>query len=608
MSGSQLISAGAKAFQAQSIALCRYLEALALRAPVTFALATVAFLFAAFFTLFEPSFQTNDDLQLAMIASGTGIGLQPDEHLVFTSVVIGHVLKALYTVWPSVAWYSLYLYAAQYLAQTAILYCVIAERYTRLRLVLYLLFFATVGVFLLNNLQFTATASLAGQSGALVLLLVLMRRAAATPAQLLRRCAAGIGLLVFASLMRLECFYLTGIVSLSAAVCLVGWPFRRQLLAPAVAVAVCLAIVLALAAYNDAYYTRDPEWQDFFSYNKLRVKFNDYECITYLPHTAHVFDAVNWSENDYKMIAHWFYEDPVVYSEDRLRKAVDGHAWHSERLTASYWWSGAREILRDRSLWPAMLVFPLFVFCSVSSRAHRFAIISCLAAAAVLLVSMAALHKLPPNRVYFSVLTFPLLLLLLMVRENVNLPALRWPAKVPTRASLATSALILLAVWGLGLGLARQYRGSHKMQLARSELHQLFAKLEPRDDRLYVVWAPGFPYQAISPFDNLRSFSNRHQLVLGWPQRTPVSEAMLRKFHIADLPVALYTRPDVVMVGLRNIHPFYSKYVEEHHGVNVRFVADHAGAREYHLAGHFEVIESPDSPRNGDRRARTPIR
>lgn len=608
MSGSRLISAGAKALQAQGVALYQHLEAHALRSPVTFAFATVGLLFAAFFTLLEPSFQTNDDIQLAMIASGTGIGLQPDEHLVFTSVVIGHVLKALYTEWPSVAWYSLYLYAAQYLAQTAILYCAIAAGYTRLRLVLYLLFFATVGVFLLNNLQFTTTASLAGQSGALLLLLLLVRRADAAPPQLLRRSAAGIGLLVLASLMRLECFYLTGIVSLSAAVCLVGWPLRRQVLVPAIAVVVCLAVVLTLAAFNDAYYARDPEWQNFFSYNKLRVKFNDYECITYMPHTAHVFDAVDWSENDYEMIAHWFYEDPVVYSEARLRMAVNGHAWHSERLTASYWWSGAREILRDRSLWPAMLVFPLFVLCSLSSRPHRLALFSCMAAAAVLLVSMAALHKLPPNRVYFSVLTFPLVLLMMMVREDVKLLALRWPAKLPARGSLAATALILLAVLGLGLGLARQYRSSRKMQLARSELHQLFAKLEPRDDRLYVVWAPGFPYQAISPFDNLRSFSNRHQLVLGWPQRTPVSEAMLKKFHIADLPVALYSRGDVVMVGRRNIHPFYSKYVEEHHGVNVRFVADHLGPSDYHLAGHFEAVEPPDSPRNAERRAHTPTR
>src|SRR4051812_47652742 len=125
MRGSQLIIDGAKALKAQAVALGAFCEALARRAPLTFSFATVSFLFAAVFTVLEPSFQTNDDLQLAMIASGTGISLQPDEHLVFTSVLIGHVLKALYTTWPSVAWYGLYLYAAQFLAQTTILYCAI---------------------------------------------------------------------------------------------------------------------------------------------------------------------------------------------------------------------------------------------------------------------------------------------------------------------------------------------------------------------------------------------------------------------------------------------------------------------------------------------------
>jgi hypothetical protein len=216
---------------------------------------------------------------------------------------------------------------------------------------------------------------------------------------------------------------------------------------------------------------------------------------------------------------------------------------------------------------------------------------------------MAALHKLPPNRVYFSVLTFPLVLLLAMVRENANLPGWPWPTIAAAQGRTAASALIVLAAVGVVLGLSRQYRVSRKMQLARGDVHQLFAKLEARDDRLHVIWAPGFPYQAISPFDSLQWFSKRHQLVLGWPQRTPFSDAMLRKFDIADLPVALYARPDIVMVGRRNIHPFYSRYVEEHHGAKVRFVAEHAGFSDYHLAGHFERIGSSDLPRKADRSA-----
>src|SRR3954470_23500301 len=120
MRGSQLIIDGAKALEAQAAAIGACCEALARRAPLTFAFAAVGFLFVAVFTLLEPTFQTNDDLQLAMIASGTGISLQPDEHLVFTNVLIGHLLKSLYTAWPSVAWYGLYLYGAQFFAQTAI--------------------------------------------------------------------------------------------------------------------------------------------------------------------------------------------------------------------------------------------------------------------------------------------------------------------------------------------------------------------------------------------------------------------------------------------------------------------------------------------------------
>ena len=101
----------------------------------------------------------------------------------------------------------------------------------------------------------------------------------------------------------------------------------------------CLALVLGFAAYNDAYYERVPEWRHFLSYNKLRIIFNDYEWTSYTPQTAHIFEEVNWTENDYSMIASWYYDDPVLYSEERLRHVLDSYPWRSQRLTVSYWWS-----------------------------------------------------------------------------------------------------------------------------------------------------------------------------------------------------------------------------------------------------------------------------
>ena len=76
------------------------------------------------------------------------------------------------------------------------LYCVVRPGYTRLRLRLYLVYFATAGLYLINNLQFTSTAFLAGQSGILLLMLALRPLATRRTAALatgcgLRRCVPG---------------------------------------------------------------------------------------------------------------------------------------------------------------------------------------------------------------------------------------------------------------------------------------------------------------------------------------------------------------------------------------------------------------------------------
>jgi hypothetical protein len=134
------------------------------------------------------------------------------------------------------------------------------------------------------------------------------------------------------------------------------------------------------------------------------------------------------------------------------------------------------------------------------------------------------------------------------------------------------------------------------MQVARHELMQTLASLQPRDDQLYVVCVPDFPYEAISPFDNLASFSQLHQLVLGWPQRTPIFRAMKQKFGIADISRALYERPDVFFVGdFRWCHAIYKKYIREHHGVDVCFVVSYVGGHTYDAIGQFAEYAESDS-------------
>jgi hypothetical protein len=591
-----------RAFGGACLAKC---EAMAARFPLAFSLLATAVLFATTFAVLSPSFQTNDDPQIEMIAAGRGMGLAPDEHLIFTNVIIGQLLKSLYVTSPSVPWYGGYLLVVQFLAQATLLYCTIAHGFSRWRLATYLLFFASIGIFYLNNLQFTTTACLAGQGGAVACLLALRRSATAADRSVYGLLGVGIALLVLASWIRLDAFYLTALVGLPAALCLMGWPWRREVVRVALAGGgVCLALVVLSAAYNNAYYARNPRWQAFLTYNKLRIKFNDYGWTRYTPETAAAFESVGWTENDHAMIQDWFYDDPELYSAAKLQRLLDSRPWMTERLTGDYFRTCALAVLRDKSLWPMVLVLPLAFWGATRSRQNGLASVGTVAAALTLVTAVAIFNKTPPSRVYFPALTFPLSLLLLICRDRVTWPRRRWPAlavrcflspnlwhRPAARALLRPTlvhAIVIMAAVGIGMAASRQYRLSVKNQALRRELYLCLADLQPRDDQLYILWPTDFPLQALSPFDSLTSLNEMHLLLIGWPQGTPISTAMKRKFAIHSPVRALHERRDVCLLGDSTSHPLLREFARQHCGVEMDFVTARDGGHAFDLAGRFE--------------------
>ena len=125
-------------------------------------------LFGLFLACATSVYETNDDLMMQMIASGFHTG-HPDEHLVFTNILIGRVLRFLYGAWAGCNWYLIYLLVVHYAALTAIAFLVVSRRGGWLFTFLYLGFFLIVETHILLCLQFTTTAFLAGTAGLLLL-------------------------------------------------------------------------------------------------------------------------------------------------------------------------------------------------------------------------------------------------------------------------------------------------------------------------------------------------------------------------------------------------------------------------------------------------------
>lgn len=564
--------------------------------PASFAFVHCAALMALVFAVFVPGYDTNDDAVMNMIAAGRGVTLVPDEHLVFTNVLIGRALKALYTAIPAAPWYGIYLFTVHWLANAAVLFALIAPRYNRSRLRLFWCFFLCAELYFINNVQFTTTAYCAGAAGVLLTLLPLHQR---WPGGLridrrtvaIFACAAL--LLILCGLIRVDAFWLVAALALP-----VGAIFAVRHRRPILACAACTAVgllgfagVWSAERYHHAYYEQDPEWAKFYRYNQLRVKFNDEGWIHYAPDTEHVFRAVDWSQADYAMMMSWFYDDPVVYSEENLRHVLEAHPWQAARATPEMVGVSIWAVIKHRTSQAIFCALPLLLFLVERRRGNYLVVGVSLATAVALLGYLIVFRKEPPPRVFLPILAFPLLICIFTAQFSrrwfaQGAPRLRlwfkWGAGELSQARgftgqpyrwLVNCAVVLLVV-GTAIHTYTQYRRGRERLKEQRYYREILAAMKTESDRerLFVCWSSCFPYESLAPLGRQAELNGVRFLALGWPQRTPFSERMKAHFGITDLAKSLYTREDIFQVSHKFCMSLLGTYVQEHYNTQVEAV------------------------------------
>ena len=98
---------------------------------------------------------------MQLIASGVILTDTPDEHLLFSNVLIGLLLKLIYATVPNVSWYAIYQIATLAIAATAACYALLRVNATIRQTGVIALFLVTAYLPCLVELQFTKTAFLA---------------------------------------------------------------------------------------------------------------------------------------------------------------------------------------------------------------------------------------------------------------------------------------------------------------------------------------------------------------------------------------------------------------------------------------------------------------
>jgi hypothetical protein len=509
---------------------------------------------------FTPRYETNDDAGMNAIAAGRMLVDRPDEHLLFSNVLIGLALKGLYRAAPSVPWYGGYLFFVASLSLAAICFVCLRRGASLLELCLTSSFLCLAGAPFLIVLQFTRVAFLATMAG-LLLLAGTVRDGA--PA---RQAAWSIPFLIAGSLIRFESFLLACLV-LSPMVLWMLWRARSDAGAR-VAVAVlagAIALGFGFVGFNNWYYARDEAWRGFYKFNALRAAYTDFGRGAYNGQTKPVFASVGWTQADVEMLRNWCFLDRQRFNSDTLQTVLDGLA-SREHATEPRPWSGLFENFFAESevlaLWTCGAIFLIAL---ANARSTRFVPAGCFVVTSALCIYLYRdLHL--PARVFCpafaacAVVTLALSAGLRTIGKDKP-----WNASALAQAGIA-AALGALLLWR-GAGALRENR---TFLAVHGQATDLMRHLHPRPDQLFVVWGAEFPYEALTlPLESETSATNFKVLGLGSLAATPFSAARLREFDVSDLYSMLRRRRGIFFITNRSENGTLALYIREHYGVKI---------------------------------------
>jgi hypothetical protein len=523
------------------------------------AAALSALFWTAFFLLLQPRYATNDDPLIAMLASGTGFATTPDEHLIFTNVLVGQALKRLYLADPARPWYALYLLATHVLAVTALGYGALRASPRASRVALLAVYLAVAAVPFANNLHFTVAGFAAAQSG----LLLAIGLAGRGEGQRRGTVVASVALAVLGSLIRFEAFVLALALAVPAAVIVLRGAPSRAAWRAVLALAVGALFAGGARALDSVHYARAPEWAAYRTFNRTLAEFVDFERANeYTPQTAAAFRAVGWSRNDHRLLMHWFDPDADVFSTANLQHVL-AQPLPPATSAGQRLGSGLRRVMDNRPARPILLALPLALLACGATRQGRWAVLAAVITSAAVLVHLIVFRKAPPH-VYLPVLAWPLAL-------ATVLPASSMASRTGRVAQGAAAvAAAVASVWALAFQRAESAEGRTR---ERSWV-QAVEPLRAAPDRTYVLWST-FPYHVGDPLRAPAALPAARFVALGWPARTPAARATLAALGHADVVSALGD-PRARLLAPPETAVWVEQYARRHRGRDLVLVPEGA--------------------------------
>lgn len=536
------------------------------KSPACCAAGIVICLFGLTLLVMTPTYDTNDDPFMGLVASGYGNVDGPDEHLLYSNVLLGFVLKHLYTVAPLIPWYGTYLLLTQFVAHWLLLYALLLLKRNFFVVFSYLIFYLGIGIYFLAHLQFTSTAFLIGLAGLSLILVSLIRDTQGTHLRWLKW--EGICCLIYASLIRYASLQMLVLSSLPLLL-MVCWQFYRTVnikpyLLPA---ALTACAVLGARYYDRDYYLQDEGWHDFLPYYATVGALIDRTQIPYFEPTKPIFDEVGWSNIDYWMLREWVYLDPETYSLSRMQQFKEKTdaltLWKFPQVKQAWIFAGKHSF--------GNFVFLICLYATIvfnrqnRTRTWQRSIIRWMIFWGCLIMILLIIYLKLPARVFTCLIVLPFYFTLLLNQTGSESADETAP---PQKNSLFKIGIVILLLATCFLFWNQKQWTDHIVDRNRSFKQNLQEMTQQWPDKVFLC-THLFPIDCFLPLDNQSEIKDLQFLFLNGLQHSPHYKNKLQAYQIQSPLDELLKTDRLFLVGRESLVPLFSEYFAEYSGGKV---------------------------------------
>jgi hypothetical protein len=488
--------------------------------------------------IFEPRWETNDDVGMSMVAHGYGIAATGSPNLIFSNIIYGYFVRAIPTI-NGILGYSLATLSALTAFSVVILIFLLKSGAG------WLLSVVAVVLILVRPIlfpQFTINAGLMSVA-AIVCWQAYGRGSRKT---LIIGCIlAFIGFLI-----RSHEFLLVLLIALPLL------PWRRFFLDRRASIVTISLLFLALGgaifADHKAFQTED--WYQFNAFNPARAPITDFGANIHLKQRPEILARHGYSENDIDLIRHWFFVDPNIANPIALNAMLSELGPLPLQRNSMDNGKVAIKTFLHPKLLPLFLTAILLLFI-YPSRKLFLAWGVCLSIFFVIGLS----GRPGVTRIYYPVLVLLLLTPLLEIRPNIS------PWK-PIFRYLALGLLFVAA----SINTAAVVRESRAAQNDSDRVRRAFAgfPISP-----VVTWGGAFPFQAIYPVLKQSDVALKYQLLpLGAFTLAPFARTYVDNSAGKGVIYRLLSQTGILLMSPSEwgeTPVFLKKYCNEHHNKGI---------------------------------------